>query len=723
MKFHRIASAASTLILVFALAPPILAQDTAEELYQAGLYQEEVQGNLQSAIDLYERIVDEFPSNRSVAANALMHIGLCHEKRGSQEAQRAYQRLLQDYADQISVADRARVRLASLQGLARAEAPPAAASSRGIVVRHLSGGDYEDGLDATGEPSPDGRYLAGVIWGATASNIAVRDLVTGESRQITEHPDYEEGMALSAGFSPDGNTIAYWWFNADESAEVRLAFRDGSPPRTLCADPGYIYWPGPWRKDGRSLIVGRQGPDRLVEMGWVSLEDRVFTGFGTVPEPRPRPGRMSLSPDEQFVAFDFGVAEDSDRRDISMISTDGGPEISIVQHPANDRVIGWVPGTNDFLFVSDRGEKADLYAVEVTEGAVRGDPRVLQRDVGQMGPMGFTDDGDLFYFIYTLRMFISVAPFDARTGEVDAEAARPLLGPKAEPSWSPDGTSLTYWRKKDRPTGASDFDQVLGVTDLRTGEERELAAHLEVETPTWSRDGRSIHALALEMDRRESHSPGFFSIDPQTGDALELFRFPPQPNWYWEIGAAQAPNGRDIVYVREGRLVLHEVASGEETELYRHPGITSGILESSPDGRSLLFAVQDSTWPGLQGTPGDLRHARGRLMVARLPGGEIRELLTVDLKQGERFRNAHYWGPDGRYVYFTQTARGEGTVLRRVPVSGGDPEVVWTSRDLIGEFTISPTGDRVAFTIGENKGDTYVMENLKAALREMRDNR
>jgi Tol biopolymer transport system component len=261
----------------------------------------------------------------------------------------------------------------------------------------------------------------------------------------------------------------------------------------------------------------------------------------------------------------------------------------------------------------------------------------------------------------------------------------------------------------------------LGVTDLATGEERELASHLEVEAPRWSLDGHSILALALEMDRRESDSPAFFSIDPQTGEATELLRFPSQRNWYWEIGAAQAPNGRDVVYVREGRLVLHEAASGEETELYRHAGLTSGVLEPSPDGRTLLFAVQDSTWSGLPlGTVSGLQEGRGRIMLARLPGGEIEELLAVDLEQGTKIRNAH-WGPDGQYVYFTETAGDEGTVLKRVYIAGGEAEVVWVSQ--IHEFTISPMGDRVAFTTGENKGDTYVMENLRAALRAMRDNR
>jgi hypothetical protein len=483
-----------------------------------------------------------------------------------------------------------------------------------------------------------------------------------------------------------------------------------------------MYWAGPWRADASQLLVSRKGPDGRVETGWVSVEDGRFQAFGAIPEPRPRPRRVSLSADERYLAFDFDVAEDSDRLDIGIMPVDGGPTVAVVRHPANDRVVGWVPGTDELLFVSDRGGKSDLYALEVADGAARGSPLIVRRDVGKMNPNGFTRDGDLYYWIYPLRMFISVAPFDAETGAVDAEAARPLLGPKARPAWSPDGRYLAYWHKRDRPTGAGDWDQVLGITDLETGEERELAGHLEVDDPRWSGDGRSILAKAVERDPEGERIPALHRIDPRTGETGDPIRLSPTPDaeWYWSMGAAEAPNGRDIVYVRDGRLVLHQVATGEETELYRHPGLVSGLLDPAPDGTSLLFAVQDSTRSGLSlGTVARLEDGWGRLMVARLPEGDTRELLAVDLPQGTQIRNAE-WGPRGRYVYFTETARDEGTVLKRVPVGGGEPEVVWVSRERLGEFAISPAGDRIAFTIGENKGDHYVMENLRAALEEMR---
>jgi tetratricopeptide (TPR) repeat protein len=167
MNSRLVITAALVLVLVGVASG--YAQQTAEELYQAALYQEEVQGNLESAIDIYGQILEDFPDNRAVAAKALMHIGLCHEKLGSREAQSAYERLVRDYGDQTEVADRARARLADLQGLARAEAPAQPAAASGIVVRELWAGETGFEADASGGPSPDGRYLAYIDWKETAA--------------------------------------------------------------------------------------------------------------------------------------------------------------------------------------------------------------------------------------------------------------------------------------------------------------------------------------------------------------------------------------------------------------------------------------------------------------------------------------------------------------------------------------------------------------------------
>ena len=73
---------------------------TAEELLPKAIQLEEVKGELEQAIEVYQSIVKEFPDNRPVAAKAYFHMGRCYEKLGNQEAQKAYTMVISNYADQ-----------------------------------------------------------------------------------------------------------------------------------------------------------------------------------------------------------------------------------------------------------------------------------------------------------------------------------------------------------------------------------------------------------------------------------------------------------------------------------------------------------------------------------------------------------------------------------------------------------------------------------------------
>ena len=75
-------------------------EQQAQQLLSEAIYQEEVNGELEKAIELYQKIVTEFPNNRPVAAKAYFHMGMCYEKLGLHEAQKAYRALVNNYPDQ-----------------------------------------------------------------------------------------------------------------------------------------------------------------------------------------------------------------------------------------------------------------------------------------------------------------------------------------------------------------------------------------------------------------------------------------------------------------------------------------------------------------------------------------------------------------------------------------------------------------------------------------------
>ncbi|MDX2444825.1 MAG: tetratricopeptide repeat protein, partial [Bacteroidales bacterium] len=93
MKTHLI------LIIAFVLLTGFLsAQDNkASVLLTKAIYEEEVTGNLDKAIELFQNILKEYPEDRTVAAKTLYHLGLVTEKMGKQNADEFFTRLVDNY--------------------------------------------------------------------------------------------------------------------------------------------------------------------------------------------------------------------------------------------------------------------------------------------------------------------------------------------------------------------------------------------------------------------------------------------------------------------------------------------------------------------------------------------------------------------------------------------------------------------------------------------------
>jgi len=107
------------LALSIVLSPPDTAaqkSQSADVLLGAALHQEEVEGNLEAAIETYKKLLAEFPGNRPLAAQAQLHLGLCYEKLGLKQAQEAFQKVVENYPEQSEAVKAARTRLAAIVG-------------------------------------------------------------------------------------------------------------------------------------------------------------------------------------------------------------------------------------------------------------------------------------------------------------------------------------------------------------------------------------------------------------------------------------------------------------------------------------------------------------------------------------------------------------------------------------------------------------------------------
>jgi Tol biopolymer transport system component/outer membrane protein assembly factor BamD (BamD/ComL family) len=112
-KFGLILLASTAVLLL--TAGISFAQNASEQLFEKALYAEEMKGDLGEAVKIYQQVLKENPGNRQVSARALLHIGMCYEKLGSELAHQAYQDVINKYSEQAKEVSMARERITRLE--------------------------------------------------------------------------------------------------------------------------------------------------------------------------------------------------------------------------------------------------------------------------------------------------------------------------------------------------------------------------------------------------------------------------------------------------------------------------------------------------------------------------------------------------------------------------------------------------------------------------------
>lgn len=581
-----------------------------------------------------------------------------------------------------------------------------ATPSDGIVVRQVWAGPD---VDVSGSVSPDGKYLTCVDW--QTGDLAVRELPTGKNRHLTNKGSWFESFefALVSLVSPDGNQVAYSWFNKDFFFDLRLVGFDSSGERVVYRNEEVEYvQPTDWSPDGRQILAILTRKDRTNQIALLLLADGSARVLKTLDWRFP--GRMRFSPDGRSIAYDFPPDEHSPNGDIFLLATDGSREGRLVAHPANDVSPIWTPDGKRILFASDRGGSFSLWAAQVKDGEQAGPSTLVKQNTGVIQPLGFSRDGSFHYGAKIGTMDVYTATLDLEAGKVVAPPApvpHRFVGSNSSPDWSPDGNFLAYGSRR----GIVPYDpgsSVLVIRTLATGEERELTPRLShFNRPRWSPDGRYI--LVQGNDRKNRQ--GLYKVDVQTGEVAPVVEVHTE---VYALDASWSPDGKEIIYKRQeargkiDRVLVRDVKSGREKQLIES-GEPSFILSSAvlPDGRHWAFVLKD------QGTRSDA------LKVMPVSGGEPRELLRVVEPEVIQYGSVA-WTRDGRKILF---ARGKSTPqepkasLWQVPASGGEPVRVALAMDWMRDLRLHPDGHRLAFTAGLESAEVWVMENFLPALK------
>ncbi len=107
-----LACSVGVMSLSAAREPQGTSAESAKNLFQQAMHQEDAVGDLDAAIALYRQVLGAKPE-RALAARAQLRIGFCLEKLGRPEARQSIEAVVRDYADQTAMVAEARTRLSS----------------------------------------------------------------------------------------------------------------------------------------------------------------------------------------------------------------------------------------------------------------------------------------------------------------------------------------------------------------------------------------------------------------------------------------------------------------------------------------------------------------------------------------------------------------------------------------------------------------------------------
>lgn len=668
-------------------------QQTAGELFEKALYQEEAKGDLQKAIELYQEILKQFPEDREVAAKAQLQIGVCYEKLGLKEAQKAFQKVIDNYPEQAEVVRVAREKLSILL---KAQAMVEKGEKEFKMHQIWAG----SGKVWDGEPSPDGKYLSFTDWGM--GDLAIIDVVTGKKRLLTKRKGwYPMEFALYSRWSPDGKSLAYGWLSEGKNLDMRIIGLDGSEPRILYQNKELQAAPVDWSPDGKYILAFFSRKYEGYNIGLVSVDDG---SLRVLKELKSYPSNIVFSPDGRYIIYDHPQQEGSSERDIFLLSVDGKREIPIVKHPANDWLLGCMPDGKTVLFASNRTGTMDAWIIQVDDGKLLSEPELIKREIGDISPLGITREGGFYFSLEKSLSDVYVARLDFEKFKIlgQPEAiTQQFVGSNSSPTWSPDGKYLAYISNRKSAKGGPD-SYVLCIRSEETGEVREVNLKIRYLWMTcWSPDGQSIFATLEDTEDRQ----GLHKIDIQTGDLTLIVQSEPGSM----IKSFVLSFNREYAFYayfqwekKVVRIIKRDLETGGEKEVYRKPAPPDlGRFNISPDGQYLSFSTSDKD--------PEKDHV---IRIIPVDGGEPRDLLKGQLKDF----TLHVWTPDGKEIIFgklSSDGKKKTYEVWRVPVEGGEPQKIGFIRDEeMRSFRIHPDRKRIAFASRKSSTEIWVMENF-----------
>ena len=393
----------SAIIMVFSLMLPSYNSfaQTAEELLPKAIQQEEVKGELYEAIRTYQLIMDDYPDNREICAEALLHLGICYEKLGLDQARQTYRQVISKYPEQEDKTALARERIYKLDAynselMAKAEEYLKKGNELFKRWEYESAiKEYENAVSyvPNNELSLNARYCIGQSWYRAGKYDKALATFT---KLIEENP--------KSNITPVSELMI-----AQVKQSMLVEKSDSTQLHSM---------------DGDTVVDPETGIKYTKIRSFVGKNDLIsYTSGG-----------FNLSPDCRFMVLENTV-----------VPVDGTDSFKLVEMDANRAV--YAPGMKRAAFYSDSA----IWAVPVSPetGRATGKPfKLVSGRYKYQYPVSWSPDGERL--VYTR--------FDKEiTGDIwivnssDAKQTPVTDSPDLEgsPVWSPDGRYIVYSRNRN----------------------------------------------------------------------------------------------------------------------------------------------------------------------------------------------------------------------------------------------------------------------------------
>ena len=673
---------------------PAFAQSNAAGVrLEAGIEKEEVDGDLKSAMEIYQKIAADPSAPREVRSKALLRLAGCYEKLGRQ-ARQVYEQIVRDFADQPA-AGQARSRLATLKQQEH-PAPPPTMTQRKIEWSAVGN---------MGAPDTDGQRA---VYQDTAGNLFFGDLAGHTRRMI-----FKAKLDDAPWWDPSRDLSIVWLLlkgKPDRPGTLAVMNVGGTGYRELLRDDGQgtlfgeedsLSWGSPvnWSWDNRYL-VGVSNHEKGGSLWIVSVADgkrrevaKLETGSFQ---------HAAFSPDGTFVAYETGTPIlEAGKRDVFVLSTQGGEQHLVYKSdsqslPNTFTLLDWTADGRYLAIADAPSGKRGLYLLPVKNGEAAGKPVLVRYGDFERGCT--TLAGSLVYHSTKPggqnNVYLTSLDAESHPGgwwRMDLRSGGSWV---PFPSFSPDAKHIAYVAKDPEQAGG----EVLVLRDLSNGEERVLyrsngtslfcqfgAQHPKLFCTEQGEERKTdLFAVAVEsreVERLASLSGTVFMFGPSHDDlALYLVkRASPQSLLRWELAS-------------------HEESVLAQTDL------TAAIVLPSPDERWLI------------------RHSYRSLDIRPMSGGDWKPLVSTNTNpQNTSMPRATGFTPDGKWLLYYDTDTAGKKSLFRVLLAGGHPERLgdFPGSGDYGFMRLSRDGRQLMAEIwNPYQYDLWVLENFVPPARQ-----